>query len=141
MKAFVVLACWILAASVIVVTLGPATDRPQLGHPQAERFWAFAVLGFTSAFAYPARPRRLAASLTAGAIILEALQFFASGRDPRLPDALIKMAGALVGIALMASGRRLLAPALAEAEQGGRHTAAGIGGAAANRGDDLYPEP
>ena len=47
---------WLLAGAIVFWTLGPVADRPQSGHPQAERFAAFFVLAVCWALAYPRRP-------------------------------------------------------------------------------------
>lgn len=104
---FLLLIAWILAALVVFVTLGPVADRPQLGHPQLERFAAFLALGVCWGRVYPARPGRLLLGLTLAAIALELAQALVPGRDPGLPDALAKIGGAAAGVGIAIGLRRL----------------------------------
>ena len=107
MKRVALLAAWILAATVVVFTLGPVSDRPQFGHPQGERFGAFFALGLCWAAAYPRRLWRVLGGLVLAAVVLEAAQALVPGRDPGIPDALAKIAGAAAAVALVAGVRRL----------------------------------
>jgi peptidoglycan/LPS O-acetylase OafA/YrhL len=105
MKRAVVFVAWVLAVLVVAFTLGPLSDRPQFGHPQIERFLAFLALGLCWAAAYPARPWRVLIGLVAAVILLEAAQGVVPGRDPAVPDALAKIAGATTATALLAAAR------------------------------------
>jgi hypothetical protein len=98
---------WILVVVILVMTWGPINDRPQLGFPQIERFAAYFVLASIFAVAYPRFPRRVGIGLVVGAIVLEIGQGFFPHRDPRLVDALAKVAGALMGVLAMNLIRRL----------------------------------
>ena len=100
-----VLAAWVLAALIVFVTLGPLADRPKFGHPQDERFLAFLVLGFCWAATYPARLWRVFLGVAGAAILLEAAQALAPGRDPHVADALAKIAGAATGVTMIAIAR------------------------------------
>jgi VanZ family protein len=108
MKRIALLAAWILAVMVVLFTLGPVSDRPQFGHPQDERFAAFFALGLCWAAAYPRRPWRVLGGLVAAAILLEVAQGLVPGRDPGVRDALAKIAGAAVAVALVACARRVI---------------------------------
>jgi VanZ family protein len=108
MKRIALLAAWMLAAMVVVFTLGPVSDRPQFGHPQGERFGAFFALGLCWAAAYPRRPWRVLAGLAIAAALLEGAQGLIPGRDPRLPDAVAKIIGAAAAVALVTGARALL---------------------------------
>lgn len=108
MKRVALIAAWILAVLVVVFTLGPVSDRPQFGHPQGERFIGFFALGLCWAAAYPGRAWRVLLGLLAAAAMLEAAQGLVPGRDPGAPDALAKMAGAAVAVAIVAGARRTL---------------------------------
>jgi VanZ family protein len=108
MKRIALLAAWTLAVIVVAFTLGPVSDRPQFGHPQGERFGAFFALGLCWAAAYPRRPWRVLAGLAVAAVLLEGAQALVPGRDPGVPDALAKIIGAAVAVALVAGARRLL---------------------------------
>jgi VanZ family protein len=108
MKRVALLAAWILAVMVVVFTLGPVSDRPQFGHPQGERFGAFFALGLCWAAAYPRRPLRVVVGLVLAAILLEAAQGLVPGRDPRLADAVAKIVGAAVAVALVAGAAAIV---------------------------------
>jgi hypothetical protein len=97
-----VFAAWGLAALIVFVTLGPVSDRPQFGHPQDERFLAFLVLGMCWGATYPSRLWRVFVGVAAAAVLLEAAQALAPGRDPRVADALAKIFGAAVGVVMIA---------------------------------------
>jgi VanZ family protein len=102
------IAGWALAVLVVFLTLGPVSDRPQLGHPQFERFAAYLALGLCWGAAYPARLWRVLLVLTAAAVLLEMAQALAPGRDPGVIDAIVEVAGAVVGVGLVAAGRRAI---------------------------------
>lgn len=88
---------------IVFATLCPLHDRPHFLGPHEpgwvsalERFTAFIVLGF---FVRLASPSKLSWLLIFGAAVsLELLQHIIPHRDPRMIDALIKLAGGAVGI-------------------------------------------
>lgn len=89
---------WTLLLLLFVLTVSPLGWRPTLGHPNAERLLALAVLGFAFSLAYP---RRLLVVLTllAGALCcFEYLQHFVNYRHATVHDVAIKFAGAVVGV-------------------------------------------
>lgn len=102
MKRIIVIIAWIITALVVVFTVGPVSYRPQFGHPQIERFLAFFALGLAWAAARPARLWRIWLGLVLAAILLESAQVLVSGRDPRIHDALAKIAGATLAVACAA---------------------------------------
>jgi VanZ family protein len=89
---------WVLAGLIAFWTLGPSTDRPYVGHASAERFIAFFGLGLLLALAYPKRRLWVAAAVVLAAVLLEFGQLLAPGRDARVIDALVKMAGGITGV-------------------------------------------
>jgi VanZ family protein len=93
-------AAWLLLAAIAFVTLSPIELRPDTGHVISERVFAFIALGATFGAGYPRRLPFGAAVTLAAAIGLEAAQFLAPGRHPRLVDAGEKLAGGLVGVAI-----------------------------------------
>lgn len=99
-KRIAMAAGWLLAAAIVVMTLGPLEDRPQLGNAQVERFAAYLVLALVFAVAYPRRPGFVALGLVAAVAVLEVGQGLAPHRDPRFVDAVVKAAGALAGVAV-----------------------------------------
>jgi VanZ family protein len=99
---FVGIVAWATVAFIVYATLVPLALRPTFGWitPNCERFAAYAVGSALLTLAYPRHWIRvgLFAVVLAGA--LEWLQLVIPDRDARLADALVKMAGALVGIAI-----------------------------------------
>ena len=89
---------WSLAAAIMLMTLGPVGLRPQFGHPQLERYLAYAVLGMAFSAAYPRHRGWVALAVICGAFGLEAGQLLVPGRDARVPDALAKALGAVCGV-------------------------------------------
>jgi VanZ family protein len=98
---------WLIAAAVIVVTLGPVSIRPQFGHPQIERFAGFFILAISWSWAYGKRLRWVFAGLVLSAVLLEAAQLLVPGRDAGVLDALVKVAGAAGGVISAAAATRL----------------------------------
>jgi VanZ family protein len=91
---------WLLLGAIAFVTLSPIDLRPDTGHVISERVLAFIALGAAFGAGYP---RRLPFGVTvtlAAAVGLEAAQFLAPGRHPRLIDASEKLAGGLIGVAI-----------------------------------------
>lgn len=110
MKGLPILAAWLLATLVVVFSLGPSGLRPQFGHPQIERFLGFLTLSLCWGAVVPGRLERVFVALTGAAILLEAGQALVPGRHPGVPDAIAKICGVLVGVALVAVVRRLRSP-------------------------------
>ena len=92
-----------------VVTLGiivfatevPIDWRPKTGHVHFERISAYALLGVSSALAFPKRILLGLAVLLCIAFGLEYSQTFVASRHGRWPDAIEKSFGAIVGVALV----------------------------------------
>jgi len=101
-------AAWACFIFIIYATLTSIESRPELsgiGFYKAfftvlERFLAYAVLGFLFHLAYPQRVAFVCVLVFGSAVILELLQIFIPDRDARVLDALEKMAGGAVGIAM-----------------------------------------
>src|SRR6476619_1528722 len=99
------IARWIafaLAVAITVVTLGPISLRPMTeGPPDAERGFAFALLGGTIALGY-SRHRDLLIGILLAVIfaaLLEAGQNFVPGRHGRMHDFVIKTLAVIFGAA------------------------------------------
>lgn len=95
---------WSAVLTIAFVTVAPIGSRPHFAEagPDVERFLAFVLLAGALAVAYPKRCG-LVLALTIGlAIILEAAQFLEPTRHGRPHDAIVKIAGAMVGAALAA---------------------------------------
>jgi hypothetical protein len=96
----------LVAAAIVVFTLGPVADRPQTGYPQLERFAAFLVLGAALAIGFPRQRYRMAAGVVVGAIGLEFAQLLIPGRDAGVPDAFAKALGGVFGVAIATTANR-----------------------------------
>ncbi|MBB2200664.1 VanZ family protein [Gluconacetobacter tumulisoli] len=92
-----------LALFIVFVTLGPLSDRPGTGHPQAERFAAYFILGAFFSLAYPRHRLWVAIGVVAGSIALELGQLAVPGRDAGVPDAIAKALGGMMGIAAISA--------------------------------------
>jgi VanZ family protein len=96
----------VLALYIAFVTLAPLRYRPQTGHPQAERFAAYLVLGAVFSLAYPKQRGWIAVGVVAGSIALELGQLAVPGRDAGIPDVIAKALGGITGT-LAVSGSSL----------------------------------
>ena len=78
-------------------TLCPIGMRPHLASADEERFGAYFVMGALVAMAAPRRWLSITLFVAAVAAGLEAGQLLIPGRDARVGDALVKMAGGVLG--------------------------------------------
>ena len=86
-------------AAIAFVTLCPMPLRPRwFANPDAERFVAFAGLGFAAKLAFPRKHAWTMLVLVLIAVGLEAAQHLAPGRDAHMRDALVKAIGATTGV-------------------------------------------
>ena len=111
-KSFFRWTAWLLVMAIALFTLVPISLRPVSGAPvNLERFAAFAVIGICFGLGYPRH--RLAILLVVIGIVgvLELAQHLVPSRHGRLPDSIVKVAGALLGLAAAAiSPRRKVDP-------------------------------
>ena len=110
---FAKVAAWASIAFIIYATLVPIGMRPGVGEisPDYERFAAYAVAAALMVLVYPRHPVRVGVLLVAIAVVLEVLQLAMPDRDARVADAVVKVAGALVGIvAADFCNRRMIKP-------------------------------
>ncbi|WP_245930639.1 VanZ family protein [Methylobacterium radiodurans] len=85
---------WGLLAALAVMTAAPIGLRPETALPvSAERFGAFALLGFLFACGYPRRRLAVLALTVAAAGLLELSQLIQPTRHGREADFLVKAAG------------------------------------------------
>jgi VanZ family protein len=105
LKRLLPLVAWAGVLAIVFWTLGPVRDRPQLGHPETERFLAYALLGMALTAAYGRHYRLIAIGLVFGAIALEIGQFFVPHRDPHLQDCVAKALGGVSGVAIIMVAR------------------------------------
>jgi VanZ family protein len=95
---------WLVAALLIFVALAAATwcpiqYRPRLSDDaDAERFWAFFLLGLAAKFAVPRKHLPTLAIVALMALGTEAMQLVVPGRHARLPDGVVKALGAIAGV-------------------------------------------
>ncbi|MDP3599891.1 MAG: VanZ family protein [Bosea sp. (in: a-proteobacteria)] len=82
----------------------PIAGRPHIPNigPDLERLTAFIVLGGAFSIAYPTRRLQILVAIIAVAITLEVTQILAPSRHGRPHDALVKVAGGLMGIVIAA---------------------------------------
>ncbi|PYB75035.1 VanZ family protein [Rhizobium wuzhouense] len=96
------LAAWLLLGFCVAATVVPIGLRPHaMLPPNADRALAFAAVGALFALAYPRYWLLIAILLVGGAFAIESMQYLSPSRHPSLSDAVVKSAGALVGIAVM----------------------------------------
>lgn len=91
---------WALLAYIGFVTLSPIEQRPHVAGAPFERAAAFGLLGFLLASAYPRHITRVLVTVVCAVIALELVQLFVPGRHAKLPDAMEKIVGGTIGIAV-----------------------------------------
>jgi|SRR5215217_2111750 len=92
---------WLIFLFIAMATLSPIGLRPQSSMPaDVERAAAFLVCGVLFALAYPRQLWLAVAVVVVGVFGLEWLQTLRPGRHGREADALVKLAGAVIGLGL-----------------------------------------
>src|SRR5258708_38602865 len=92
------LAAWGLLAFILYATISPIQDRPTLlTSTSFEHLAAFAALGALFSLAYPRQVALVCLIVLGSAVLLEILQLLTPDRHGRVPDAIEKMAGGVVG--------------------------------------------
>jgi VanZ family protein len=100
------LAAWGLLAFIAYATISPIQDRPTLpASTSFEHLAAFAILGALFSLAYPQKVVLVCLIVLGSAVLLELLQLLTPDRHGRVPDAIEKIAGGVVGIVV---GRAIL---------------------------------
>ncbi len=99
-RKIVIILAWSMLLAIAFATLSPLDLRPHVGNVSGERFWAFAAVAFLFGVAYPRHLLWVTIMVGGAAIGLEVLQHLTPDRHGRIPDALIKLAGALSGAGL-----------------------------------------
>ena len=102
------IAAWLCVAILIFVTLCPIGLRPKTGLPNFERPAAYFLTGSAFLIAYARRWPLVIIGVAVLAATLEGAQYFIPTRDPRLVDAMVKIAGGETGIACALLARRWL---------------------------------
>ena len=99
-------AAWADLAFIAYATFSPIQDRPTLPTSSSfEHLAAFAVVGTLFCAAYPRHIVLVCLIVLGSAVLLEILQLLTPDRHGRVPDAIEKMAGGVIGIAV---GRAIL---------------------------------
>jgi VanZ family protein len=92
-------AAWTCVLALAFLSLVPLSLKPETGAPgQLNHIFAYFVTGAVIACAYPRAPVRIVLSLIAYGCVLETLQTFVPGRDPKPVDALSSGLGAVAGV-------------------------------------------
>ncbi len=90
---------WACLLALAYFSLVPPNLKAETGAPgQVNHAFAYFVTGAVLAWAYPQAPFRVALLLIAYGCILEALQTFVPGRDPKAIDAISSGLGAAAGV-------------------------------------------
>ena len=93
------IACWGLTAVIVVLSLVPASLRPETDLPHnVEHFGIFWATGLAFAVGHDLRRNVLAALLIAFAGGIEIAQLLAPGRHSRLSDFVVDASALLVGV-------------------------------------------
>ncbi len=94
-------AAWSILAIIAFVTLSPIGFRPHtITNVNIDRATAYAAAGVVFTLAYPRSWKTAAVLLILGAVGFELLQALQPTRHARIDDALIKAAGAALGVAV-----------------------------------------
>jgi len=103
-------AAWLLAGTIVVLSLSPASVRPTTGaQHDFEHLLIFVVTGMAFGFGYPDRFRLLTIALPTFAAAIEIAQIWAPGRHARMSDFLVDAAASCVGVGLSYAFARLKA--------------------------------
>jgi VanZ family protein len=92
---------WLLALSIIVLSLGPPSTRPVTGTGHNfEHLAIFWVMGMAFGFGYPHRVVALPIGLFGFSAAVEVVQMMVPGRHARLGDFLTDAAASCLGVAI-----------------------------------------
>jgi len=90
---------WLLLLFVALATVVPIGLRPMTTFPpNVERFFAFGLVGFAFALAYPRHLVAIVLLMVVVAVGLELLQLVVSSRHGRWQDVVVKLGGAGLGV-------------------------------------------
>ena len=110
MNRIAIVAAWLALIVIAIITVGPIDMRPISGAPpQFERAMAFMMVGFLFALAYPKHIWWAVILVVCATFGLELLQNIRPDRHGREADAVVKFAGAAVGLALGWLSARIIA--------------------------------
>lgn len=101
---------WLILAAILLATVSPLDMRPRTGFSvHAERFAAFALLGFLYLTAFPKRLVLVCVIVFSSIVALELLQLSLTDRHARFTDVAVKFAGGMGGILLARLSLRFFA--------------------------------
>jgi VanZ family protein len=108
------IASWLLAIAIVVLSLVPASLRPETDVPHnLEHFAIFVATGIAFGIGYGRRPRLVALWIVIFAGAVELAQFAVPGRHARLSDFIVDALAACVGLAMASFvAQRTLAPGI-----------------------------
>jgi VanZ family protein len=93
-------ASWLLAGAIVVLSIVPASLRPETDMPHnLEHFAIFVATGFAFGIGYGRRPGWITLWLVIFAGAIELAQFAVPGRHARLSDFIVDALAACVGLA------------------------------------------
>jgi VanZ family protein len=109
-KGFFQAAAWLLAATIVVLSLGPSTVRPATGAAHdLEHLLIFLATGMAFGLGYPARVWLLTIALPTFAAAIEVAQNWVPGRHARMSDFLVDAAASCFGVGLSYASLKLRA--------------------------------
>ena len=113
-RSVVVALAWLSLAFITFATLSPIQDRPALGSvgllqifSDYDHYIAFAVIGGLFGLAYPRQTLFVCLVVFGAAIVLELAQLLTPDRHARVTDAMSKIVGGAIGMALAHLSLRL----------------------------------
>ena len=100
---------WILALTIVVLSVVPPTHRPTTGASHNfEHLSIYFAMGLAFAIGYRDRLLLVAGGVLLFSGLIEIVQLFVPGRHARLNDFLIDAGAACIGAAAVAAGKRIL---------------------------------
>jgi VanZ family protein len=94
-------AAWLLAGTIVVLSLSPASVRPTTGAAHdLEHLLIFVATGMAFALGYPRRFGLLMVALPTFAAAIEVAQNWVPGRHARMSDFLVDAAASCLGVGL-----------------------------------------
>ena len=95
------IAAWLLALTIVVLSVSPASVRPVTGAGQGlEHLLIFMAMGMAFGFGYPRRFQLLIPALIVFTIAIEVAQIWVPGRHARLSDFLVDATASCLGVGL-----------------------------------------
>jgi VanZ family protein len=106
-------AAWLLAGTIVVLSLSPASVRPTTGVAHGfEHFLVFLATGMAFGFGYSRRAGLLTIALPTFAAAIEITQNWVPGRHARMSDFLVDAASSCLGVGLSYAFLKLRAAAI-----------------------------